>query len=141
MLEVDAVLVLPHADQLGLHVLESRDPAGERRQLDEDHVARADEDARDEIDPLLRAARDQQLFEAGPDAARPRARRAPLEQRRVAPRRSVLQVSASAVEQLRCEMSRSSSHGNSAGSGYPARTTPCPSIARRPCPCAGWRTQ
>ena len=77
ILEADAVVVLSNADQFGLRVLERGDPAGERRQLHQDDVAGAHQHAGDEIDALLRAARDDQVLERGVDATSPRETRVP----------------------------------------------------------------
>ena len=67
MLEADPVGLQPDAQQLRLHVPERGDRARESRQLDQDDVPRADEHARDQVDPLLRSARDDQLLERGLD--------------------------------------------------------------------------
>jgi hypothetical protein len=53
IIEIDAAGVLPHADQFRLSILEGRDPASERRQLDEHHIAWAHQHAGDQVDALL----------------------------------------------------------------------------------------
>ena len=51
--QIDPVCLLRDADHAGLHVSEGGDGAGIRRQLDEDDIARIDEDSSDEVEPLL----------------------------------------------------------------------------------------
>ena len=51
--QVDAVGVLVDPHHLGLDVAERRDRAGVSRQLDEDHVVRVEQHARDEVETLL----------------------------------------------------------------------------------------
>ena len=63
---IDAVGVLPHADEAGLRIPEGRDRAGVRGQLDEHRVARIDEDARAQIERLLRSGRDDHLVGRSP---------------------------------------------------------------------------
>ncbi len=92
--ELDAVRLLRHADHLGLDVSKRRDRARVGWQLDEHHVARIEQHARDEIESLLRAGRDEQLLESDANLAAFEDGRDFLEQRTVSPGRSVLQNTA-----------------------------------------------
>ena len=89
--ELDAVRLLRHADHLGLDVSKRRDRAGVGWQLDEHHVAGIEQDARNEIESLLRAGRDEQLLESHANLATFEDGRDFLEQRAISPGRSVLQ--------------------------------------------------
>jgi hypothetical protein len=94
LVDVDAVLVLPHAHQSRPRVDERRNGARVRRQLHEHDVVGIDQHARDQVESLLRAARDQPLIERRGDAARGQQRLEGLEQRPVAARGAVLQGAA-----------------------------------------------
>jgi hypothetical protein len=91
IVERDPVALLPDADQFGLHVPERRDRARIRRQLDEHHVVRIEQDASDEIEPLLRAGGDEQPIGRRWRAPPPHDVADRFQERRVASRRAVLQ--------------------------------------------------
>ena len=121
MIDVDAVGLLAHAHQRGLCVAERRNGPRVGRQLDEHDVARIDQDACDQVESLLRAARDEN---ARHEAVR-MSRSAMMlddavEQRTETPRRAVLQdgpVAASPGARVRSAGNRST--GTSRATGYP----------------------
>ena len=94
VVEVDAVGLLPHADQGGLHVAEGGDRAGVAGQFDEHDVARVEEDTGDEVEPLLRTGRDHQLIGRRGDAPAGEQAAQGIEQVRQPARRPALQCRA-----------------------------------------------
>jgi hypothetical protein len=90
-LEIDAVGVLRDSHEIGLQVAEGRDRTHVGRQLDENHVAGIDQHARDEIEPLLRAGRDEQILQRRRDPAVRHDRADHVEQRAVTACRAVLE--------------------------------------------------
>ena len=67
--DLDAFGVLRHADQRGLQIVKRGDRAAIGRQLDDHAIARIDQHAADEVEALLRSARDDDVLEARADAA------------------------------------------------------------------------
>ena len=109
-----------------LHVAERGDRAGIGRQLDEDDVVRIEQHARDEVEPLLRAGRDEQPLERRGRAAVRHDAGDRLEQRPVAARRAVLQHRAVArPTAARARSPETPPRETSRAPDSPARTTRC----------------
>src|SRR4030095_12944495 len=89
--DLDAFGVLRNADQRRLQIVERGDRAAVAGQLDDHRISGIDQDAADEIQTLLRSARDDDVFEAGADAAGTEGvRKQMLDERAVTARRAVL---------------------------------------------------
>ena len=105
MIDVDAVGLLAHAHQRGLCVAERRNGPRVGRQLDEHDVTRIDQDACDQVESLLRAARDENLVTRGANVTIGEDLNDAVEQRTETPRRAVLQDGPVASSQeLACDL-------------------------------------
>ena len=141
--QVDAVVFLRHADQVGQRVLERGDRAGVGRQLHDHGVARIDQHLGDQVEPLLRPAGDHALLERRGDAARrqdaSRALRPAGRNPRVGPYWSV--EPSAPLEQRRGDRPESLPRKCGRDRDSPAQTRSGPGCACPACPSCGSPTR